>query len=180
MNIWAFRGLWWSFLISNVPNNLVYRALKAGDLKNYIPDPAHGVMGWICVTLSVKALYQIPRDHDNIIKIYSRDWDSYGDLWIIMEFCTYGNLNKYYQEHRDRFRDFNSKLDIMCQIVNGLDYLDLKHILFVKLKKISQKRFGKKDEPMRSHLATHATYNFHTRHNFIYKDRTGQNKWNLG
>ena len=58
--------------------------------------------------------------------------------------------------------------------------IDLKHILFVKLKKISQKRFGKKDEPMRSHLATHATYNFHTRHNFIYKDRTGQNKWNLG
>ena len=28
---------------------------------------------------------------------------------------------------------------------------DLKH-LFVNLKKISQKRFGKKDEPMRSHL----------------------------
>ncbi len=31
---------------------IVYGALKTGDLKIYIPDPA--VMGWISVTLSVK------------------------------------------------------------------------------------------------------------------------------
>ena len=34
---------------------------------------------------------------------------------------------------------------------------DLIHILFVKLRQISQKKFGKNDGPMRSHLATHTT-----------------------
>ncbi len=32
---------------------------------------------------------------------------------------------------------------------------------------------------MRSHLITHTTYSIHTRHNIMYRDRTGQDKVEL-
>ncbi len=70
------------------------------------------------------ALYQLPQDHVNIIQIYYMKWDDpYGDLWILMEYCKHGNLNKYFKNFKHQLANFYSKLDIMCQIANGLDYL---------------------------------------------------------
>ncbi len=69
------------------------------------------------------ALYQLPRNHLNITKIYDKKWDSYEDLWILMEYCRHGNLNKYFTDFKNSLTNFDTKLDIMCQIANGLDYL---------------------------------------------------------
>ncbi len=80
------------------------------------------------------AVYQIPKNHDNIIKIYNirkeylEDEDGH-NLWIMMECCQHGNLSSYLSNHPLKFDDIEFKVDLMCQFSSGLEYLhDLKII----------------------------------------------------
>ncbi len=71
----------------------------------------------------LKALYQVPPDHSNIIKILEQQWDDHTDLWFIMELCDHGNLNQYFTRFKDDFANFDLKLDMMCQAASGIKYL---------------------------------------------------------
>ncbi len=79
-------------------------------------------------------VHQLPKDHDNIIKIYDilkenlEDGEGHNS-WIMMEYCCHGNLNNYLSRNPLKFDDIDFKLDLMCQFANGLEYLhDLKII----------------------------------------------------
>ncbi len=77
----------------------------------------------------LKALYQEPPDHSNIIKMFERHWDDNRDLWLIMELCEYGNLNQYFTRFKYDFANFDLKLDMMCQAARGIKYLHENHII---------------------------------------------------
>ncbi len=71
--------------------------------------------------------------HENIVKIHERIRDEYSDLWLIMDFCD-GNLNKYFTDFKAEHKNFETKIDFMCQIAKGLAYLHSKKIVHRKLK----------------------------------------------
>ena len=71
--------------------------------------------------------------HENIVKIYERITDKYNDLWLIMDFCD-GNLNKYFTDFKAERKNFEIKIDFMCQIAKGLSYLHSEKIVHRNLK----------------------------------------------
>ncbi len=79
------------------------------------------------------AIHQLPKDHENIIKIFNILKENLEDeghnSWIMMEYCCNGNLNNYLYQNPLKFGDIDFKLSLMCQFANGLKYLhDLKII----------------------------------------------------
>ncbi len=69
----------------------------------------------------LKAFWQLPRDHKNIIKLFNIRKDI--DFYIFMELCKFGDLNNYDYDHPQKFDDLQGKLDIMLQFASGLEYL---------------------------------------------------------
>ena len=68
--------------------------------------------------------------HPNIVNIFDiQEQDQ--TLWMFMEFCPHGDLNKFFQEN---VLSFHQKLDVMKQISNGLHYLHTKNIIHRDIK----------------------------------------------
>ncbi len=67
------------------------------------------------------SLGTLSSSHSNIIKIHDICYDKYKDLWIMMEFCEHGDLNRFAFSQPKKFEA--TKLDIMCQTASGLAYL---------------------------------------------------------
>ena len=80
------------------------------------------------------AFHQLPHDHQNIIKILNIHKDNNKNLWIIMERCVYGDLMGYFNKYPEKFDDTLHKLQLMCQISNGLEYLHEKKIVHRDIK----------------------------------------------
>ncbi len=68
--------------------------------------------------------FKRPLSHENIVQqLHIARPEPHFDLYIFMEFCQNGDLDKYFETCFDSLRTMQSKLHIMCQIANGLSFL---------------------------------------------------------
>ncbi len=81
-----------------------------------------------------EAFKKLRCDHINVIKIHDVVLDEYNDMWFMMDLCEDGDLQKYFREHPDKFKDVNIKLDMMCQIASGLNFLHSNNIVHRDIK----------------------------------------------
>ena len=82
----------------------------------------------------LKAFKAQNHEHENITKIHDILPDEYNDIWLMMEYCEFGDLNKYFDKHPEKFNDISIKLDMMCQIASGLAFLHSIHIVHRDIK----------------------------------------------
>ena len=69
--------------------------------------------------------------HENIVQIYDIHKNNQ-TLWMMMELCPEGDLNKFFSAMKDI--EFDTKLDIMLQIAKGLNYLHSHNIIHRDIK----------------------------------------------
>ena len=89
------------------------------------------------VEQEIIAFHKLGTNHENVVQI--RDActafnGEYEEVWIIMELCEHGNLESYFRKHPQHFKEILRKLDMMCQIANGLEYLHGKRIVHRDIK----------------------------------------------
>ena len=72
------------------------------------------------------------KHHENIIRIYDVKYDL-GAIWIIMEHCEKGDLNKYFRENYDQL-DIKAKVALMKDAMSGLTYLHNHNIVHRDIK----------------------------------------------
>ena len=80
------------------------------------------------ITKDLDKLLQL--DHPNILKVFDIVFEE-TVVWIMMEYCAHGDLNKFFRKN-----DIESeqRLEIMIQIVQGLEYLHRNNIIHRDLK----------------------------------------------
>ena len=62
------------------------------------------------------------QENDHIVNVYNvQVFD--GSLWIIMEYCDFGNLNDYFKTYSDILQPIGPKIKLMRQIINGIAFL---------------------------------------------------------
>ena len=70
--------------------------------------------------------------NDHVIKVYDvKRWKD--SMWIMMEFCNLGNLNKFFIKYYQKI-DTKVKLNIMGQIAKGVAFLHQKNIVHRDIK----------------------------------------------
>ena len=70
--------------------------------------------------------------HDHIIKVYDvKRWRD--SMWIMMEFCDLGDLNKFFIKYHKKINS-EMKVNIMGQISRGIAFLHLKNIVHRDIK----------------------------------------------
>ncbi len=92
---------------------------------------------------------KVPKDHRNIIPIYdvhqsideaenseeeAEDCPVNITIWIFMELCNYGDLNKYSKTHPGAFSNLQHKIGLMQQVANGLTYLHASNVVHRDIK----------------------------------------------
>ncbi len=88
------------------------------------------------------AVHQLPKSHENIIKIYDILKENLEDeeghnLLIVMEYCCHGNLNNYLSKNPLKFDDIDFKLNLMCQFANGLEHLHDQKVIHRDVKPVN-------------------------------------------
>ena len=59
--------------------------------------------------------------HENIIKVCNvKTWED--SMWIVMEFCDLGDLNKFFNDYQHNI-DSKTKINIMRQFAKGVSFL---------------------------------------------------------
>ncbi len=76
----------------------------------------------------LKQYEQSGLSHENIVTIYQIiegqfDSDRQPIHYIVMEHCKYGDLSKLFKEHPGRVESILVKHDLMCQFLNGVEFL---------------------------------------------------------
>ena len=62
------------------------------------------------------------QQNDHIVKVY--DIKRYNNaMWIIMEYCDFGNLNDYFKNNHVFLKAIGPKVNVMWQIINGISFL---------------------------------------------------------
>ena len=75
---------------------------------------------------------RLPNDHENIIKVFDVKYTN-GSLYILMEKCGDGDLNKYFRMNYDLI-DIKQKVKLMSHISDGLSYLHSQRIVHRDIK----------------------------------------------
>ena len=75
---------------------------------------------------------KLPKDHENIIKVFDTKYKE-GSLYIFMEKCNSGDLNKYFATHFSLI-NVKHKINLMSQIADGLAYLHSQRIVHRDIK----------------------------------------------
>ncbi len=76
----------------------------------------------------LKQYQQSGLSHENIVTIYQIiegqfDSDRQPINYIVMEHCKYGDLSRLFREHPTRVESVLVKHDLMCQFLNGVEFL---------------------------------------------------------
>ena len=83
--------------------------------------------------LSLQQLKIKVAHHPNIISIYDiKYWN--GAIWIPMEWCNEGDVDKYFKKKFENAKTNTSKLNLMAGVANGLEFLHSHQIVHRDLK----------------------------------------------
>ncbi len=87
---------------------------------------------------------KVPKDHRNIIDIYdvhrstdegeNSEEEADVTIWIFMQLCEFGNLNKYSKTHPGAFGVLQNKIELMHQVADGLKYLHASNVVHRDIK----------------------------------------------
>ncbi len=79
--------------------------------------------------------HRMPKNHDNIVEMLCTEYHiPSGGLWIMMEYCEYGDLETYFRSHPDQVADVDHKINIMIQIMSGICYLHSQDVVHRDIK----------------------------------------------
>ncbi len=74
-----------------------------------------------------------PIKHQNIVEILDvKEFEN--NVWIFMEQCLLGDLDKYFKEHFKHVQSDDSKINLMTQIANGIEFLHKNSIIHRDIK----------------------------------------------
>ena len=79
-------------------------------------------------------------EHTNLVKVLDL-LIFRSDLWIFMEYCSGGNLHKFFKDHNDLALD--NRLNVLIQIAEGVDYLHENNIVHRDVKPANILVYGK-------------------------------------
>ena len=72
-------------------------------------------------------------NHNQIVKIYDvKSWKN--SMWIIMEYCELGDLDQFFKRHIATVKDLLTKVKLMKQISNAVQFLHSKDIIHRDIK----------------------------------------------
>ena len=72
-------------------------------------------------------------NHNQIVKIYDvKSWKN--SMWIIMEHCELGDLDQFFKSHTATVKDLLTKVKLMKQISNAVQFLHSKDIIHRDIK----------------------------------------------
>ena len=75
-------------------------------------------------------------DHNQIVKIY--DVKSWRDsMWIVMEYCELGDLDQFFKRHIATVKDILTKVKLMKQISNAVQFLHSKDVVHRDIKPVN-------------------------------------------
>ena len=92
--------------------------------------------GFVKITeLQFQRLYHLENKikHYNIIQIYDVK-TAKGFVWIMMEFCNLGDLNRSFKKYWAYFQNLDVKVELMKQIANGIAFLHSQDIVHRDIK----------------------------------------------
>lgn len=93
-------------------------------------------------------LLRNPTKHENIVELIKVVKDDF-DLYIFMEYCIFGDLDRYFTTCFDSLRRIQPKLVLMQQIANGLAFLHGEGIVHRDIKPgnilVTENPFSKRD-----------------------------------
>ena len=74
--------------------------------------------------VKLQQLMMDPRlqENDHIVNINDVFYFE-GSMWIVMEYCGFGNLNDYFRKYSDILQSIGPKIKLMRQIINGIAFL---------------------------------------------------------
>ncbi len=80
---------------------------------------------------------RVPKNHKNIIPIHDVkrvDEEDEIIVWIFMDLCGFGDLNKFSRHHPEKFSALPNKISLMQQIACGLEFLHEANIVHRDIK----------------------------------------------
>ena len=90
------------------------RTFAAKRMKDKTPEQLRG--NELC-------LHDMEQVHRNVLQVETYCSDGKDGSWVFYPLCTYGNLIKYSNDHRNDFGNQAVKLNIMKQAAEGLEFL---------------------------------------------------------
>ena len=73
------------------------------------------------------------QQNENIIEIY--DVKYFKDaMWIMMEHCDLGDLNKFFKSHRNTVSDIEARVKLMLQVAKAISFLHLRGVVHRDIK----------------------------------------------
>ncbi len=79
------------------------------------------------------SFYNRPPEHTNLIKLINIERTA-SDFWLFMEYCEYGDLDKYFRDHYESLLSIKQKILLMRQIACGVAYLHSEDIVHRDIK----------------------------------------------
>ena len=76
---------------------------------------------------------EVLQQNEHIVKIHDVKYYERA-VWIVMEYCHLGDLNKFFKLQANFMRETNHKVKVMKQIINGIVFLHSKNIVHRDIK----------------------------------------------